>query len=574
VVAVLILAEIFFIYNLLPLWHTDIWGHLKYGQWIVEHHGLPPHEPFCPFADKQADYLHFQWLTQTAFYLLYAAGDALAGGDDLRRLEGGVELLRTGHLALTLLCFTLLFVAFWRQAGSPRVACVGLLILQLLGPNLLALLRPQVVGQVLFAALLVPLSRPVLSRRGLVVIPLLFVLWANAHGSFAVGLVVLTLCLAGRAAEAWRAAGFSPAVGASPNDGEKPRRSLSPGHRLLEAWRALRGDVQARRLLVALLVSVAVVAVANPHGPFLYRDMLQFGRHPNLRDLKEWQPLPLRLEGGPQGPFLVSLLVLAVSRALSPRRFTPAQLLLLVVFGVWTCLQQRMLTWWLMLVPWLAAPLWAAAGERLTRSRLLVPSVPTLRKTVLAAALALPLLLLSGPGRWLLTGRPRPLDQAVVRGTPWRLAAQLKAPAGASSDWLPALAQALRASYPEGRFRGSIFPSETQGDYLLWALPADQPVFVYTHVHLFSPEHWAECLTVKFAEPGWRQVLDRHAVNLVVVEPQIHPQLADCLRRDPDWQIVLDESAGLPPGDPWSRTLVALRKHPLPPEPAKEQSPG
>jgi hypothetical protein len=224
-----------------------------------------------------------------------------------------------------------------------------------------------------------------------------------------------------------------------------------------------------------------------------------------------------------------------------------------------------MLTWWLMLVPWLAAPLWAAAGERLTRRWLPTQSVPTVWKTTLAAALVLPLLLFSGPAQWLLKGRPRPLAQSVVHGTPWRVAEQLRAPAEAGPEWLPDLARALRQNYPDGRFTGTVFPSETLGDYLLWALPADQPVFIYTHVHLFTPEHWSDCLTVKFAEPGWRDILDRNAVNLIVVEPLIHPRLAASLRSDADWQIVLDESGLSGRVDPWGQSLVAVRKQPIVP---------
>ncbi|GIS58273.1 MAG: hypothetical protein CM1200mP2_04980 [Planctomycetaceae bacterium] len=24
-----------------PLWHTDLWGHLAYGRWMIEHGGAP-----------------------------------------------------------------------------------------------------------------------------------------------------------------------------------------------------------------------------------------------------------------------------------------------------------------------------------------------------------------------------------------------------------------------------------------------------------------------------------------------------------------------------------------------------
>src|SRR5262245_36462064 len=50
-VAVALLGGIVILYSWFPLWHTDIWGHLKFGQWIVEHRELPEREPLCEFAD-------------------------------------------------------------------------------------------------------------------------------------------------------------------------------------------------------------------------------------------------------------------------------------------------------------------------------------------------------------------------------------------------------------------------------------------------------------------------------------------------------------------------------------------
>ena len=78
--------------------------------------------------------------------------------------------------------------------------------------------------------------------------------------------------------------------------------------------------------------------------------------------------------------------------------------------------------------------------------------------------------------------------------------------------------------------------------YLLWALAPESPVFIYTHVHLFRPESWRECSTVKFARPGWRDVLDGHRANLVVVEAEMYPELCALLHEDPDWLTLLDET--------------------------------
>src|SRR5262249_31178247 len=145
-------------------------------------------------------------------------------------------------------------------------------------------------------------------------------------------------------------------------------------------------------------------------------------------------------------------------------------------------------------------------------------------------------------------------------GTPWQLAAQLQQPGDPGTARVPPLTEALRARGQGDGFRGTIFASETLGDWFLWARPADTTVFVYTHVHLFSADHWAERATVKPGLPGWRDVLARHGIDLVVVEPQLHPRLRAALYHDPDWQVVLDESGDPHRPDRRGRLFVAIRK--------------
>ena len=120
---------------------------------------------------------------------------------------------------------------------------------------------------------------------------------------------------------------------------------------------------------------------------------------------------------------------------------------------------------------------------------------------------------------------------------------------------MPELRSALREHYPDGRYRGAIFSSETQGDFLIWALPADLPVLMFTHAHVFGPEHWEACRDVKAGNPGWREFLARHRANLIVVEPDTHGELADQLRKDPEWVVVHDGPES--PASGKARVIVA-----------------
>jgi hypothetical protein len=531
-IAAAVLAVAFVILSHWPLWHSDVWGHLKFGQWIVQHRQLPAHEPFSPFTDRQS-YIHFQWLSQAGMYLLFAAGERLAGGDYLHRLAGGVEMLTALFAVLLWLRCLFLLLAYRRVSGSMPLACLAVLLTGLIfgHPQ-----RPQLAGEMLFAAVLLALSRPVLSRWALLLLPLGFVLWANLHGSYAVGLALLGVFFLGRVIEAGRAA---------------PTR-----------LRVIFEDTQVRRLLLVALASTAAIALLNPHGPWLFLYTMRFSRHPNLEAMVEWQPLSFDWTAGPHWAYGIGWIIVAVTQILSPRLLSPTRLLLCATFGIVPLLQQRMGSWWAVLVPWIVLPAWAELGQHLPWSWLRYRSEATGLKTFLAVLLLFLALMVSPPVRWLRGGQPRPLERSLSPGTLWQLAAQLKAPPG-DKPFYPKLAEVLRRGYPDGRFQGRIFATETQGDYLLWALPSEYPVLLYSHVHLFPPEHWRDGLMVMKGEPGWRELLDRHGVNLVVVEAEERPRLTKALHADPDWQIVVDETGLAQKLDRRTRLLIAVRKKPL-----------
>jgi hypothetical protein len=108
-----------------------------------------------------------------------------------------------------------------------------------------------------------------------------------------------------------------------------------------------------------------------------------------------------------------------------------------------------------------------------------------------------------------------------------------------------------------------IFSSETEGDYLLWALGQDwqgPPVrlYCYTHVHLFTKEHWDRCMAVKLAAPNWQSVLDEIGADFVVLEDDMYEQarhraqgkaggfsnLIDHVRAASDrWQVISEPDA-------------------------------
>src|SRR5262245_27406657 len=84
------LAFVFFYISHDKVWHTDVWAHLRFGEYVLKEGRLPQRETFSgDFVDQEQPYLNFQWLAQTAGYFVYELGARLAGGDAERQLAGG-----------------------------------------------------------------------------------------------------------------------------------------------------------------------------------------------------------------------------------------------------------------------------------------------------------------------------------------------------------------------------------------------------------------------------------------------------------------------------------------------------
>ena len=173
----------------------DLYLSLLGGRFVAEH-GFVHHDPFPTIAQGDA-WLNQQWLAQLAFY--------------------GVSAV-VGLVGLTVVYATLLAaplaLLLWlcRDKGWPILFALTALYF----PGVLAVVHPRAAGFTLLAfTLLVGLifvawrTRPErgADRRlwGAVIGILgLFALWANLHGGFVAGLLLLLLVSAGLAIDRWR----------------------------------------------------------------------------------------------------------------------------------------------------------------------------------------------------------------------------------------------------------------------------------------------------------------------------------------------------------------------------------
>jgi hypothetical protein len=122
--------------------------------------------------------------------------------------------------------------------------------------------------------------------------------WANCHGSYVLGLALLGSWLLGRAVSAY----FS-------------RRTLRLD--------ALFAEPRLRRLLLALVLSTAAVALVNPHGPFIFLDTWRMGQNANVALMDEWQSIDFHEFGLAVWVFLLSVTFLLLTQLVSKRLFSP-----------------------------------------------------------------------------------------------------------------------------------------------------------------------------------------------------------------------------------------------------------
>ena len=224
---------------------TDFWWHLKTGQYIAENRSLPVPDPFSSTSSLAPAYRgeerlrHFnlthEWLSQVSMYAVYAA----AGFP-------GIILARA--LLLTALCALAGFLAarlsanFYAGIAAAFAAASVAVAFAADRPGIVSFL-----GVAVFVTLLE-------LRRGLWLLPVLALLWANCHGGFPLGWVVL----------------LAYAVDTLPF-----RRGT--------AW-----TPDSRQLWLVTACAIAASAI-NPNGFAVLSTIFDYRRSPMTASLIEWQ---------------------------------------------------------------------------------------------------------------------------------------------------------------------------------------------------------------------------------------------------------------------------------------------
>jgi hypothetical protein len=472
------LSLVFLLASYLPLWHTDVWGHLSYGRWIVQNRSLPETEPLLPLCEGMR-FVDTAWLSQVAAYLAE------------QRL--GVTVLQFLFAASVTFCTTLLCILAARRTGSNLAGAIAGGTFLFVDYQQLIIARPQLAGLVCFTIVFAMLTALRWRAWFWVALPATFALWANLHGSFPMGLLLIACFVAGRTFDLERRTGGTKAL-----------------------WR----DATLRRHFLLLQLCAAAVLL-NPYGLQLYFETIRVAGNRNLQDLVDWDPLTLRMSQGKAAA--TALLALLVALRFSPRRVTAAEALSLTLFGLGACYSSRIIVWWAPLCGWSLA-VHAEAALRRWRQ---VDSRPAPQRSGLSTVAMLGVM-------WIAFAYS-PFGMRVIHGppkTPEAAAARLQR--SVSLQTPVAAAKYLNEHPPVGQ----CFNTYEWGDYLLWAGPQDAKWFVNSHAHLVPREVWEDYLRIVGLSRDWEARLDRYGVNTIVLEQNMSEDLVRALKEKPEaWSL-------------------------------------
>lgn len=138
-VAVAGVALFFAYHSYLHLFYSDLWGHVAYGEWILQHQQLPTEEPFVPLA-AGVPVIATAWGGQVLLALAVRTGDH--------------EWL--SHLfAITVwVSYLILARAFWFRTRHGGVALLGAFVAWCISWGRHAIIRPEIFGVLCFFTLI------------------------------------------------------------------------------------------------------------------------------------------------------------------------------------------------------------------------------------------------------------------------------------------------------------------------------------------------------------------------------------------------------------------------------------
>lgn len=222
--SVLYAIPVFFALRMDQVTDTDVWWHLRIGQWIVEHKAIPHTELFSTFASGKP-WAAYSWLFELIVFGLFQK----------LGLIGIVVYTSTMAVAITVAVHQVV-----RRLNSDFTLGVGLTFLAMYTMGRIFTPRPWLLT-ILFFALEINILMGVRrtgKTRELLWLPLIFAVWTNIHIQFIDGLLVLGI-------------GLTESVAA-------------------QRWPVIETKIRLR-WMVSIFLACLAATLLNPHGWKIYK---------------------------------------------------------------------------------------------------------------------------------------------------------------------------------------------------------------------------------------------------------------------------------------------------------------
>lgn len=459
----------------------DVWWHLTNGNLILSS-GVPTHDVYSYTASGRPWFVQ-EWLTEVMMYGL----KTVFGYGALSLFFGLLQALGA------LIVYRLL-----RHRGAGRITSLVLLMAYFVFGAPTWGVRPQVLSAVFIGAfyLVLTLYKADTSRvRLLWLLPLLTALWVNMHASYFIGIALIGAFAVGEMANNFL---YRP-------DEPFPVRPL-----------------------FATVAACLIATLANPYFIELWSYPLTYMLHgtsnPLLRYTQEWQSPdfhdPVNLVFGLS---LVLLAFVGITRPVQAvsrqewrqgllRRLDVSHAIILAAFTVLALQAVRLVPLYgVIALPLFAgglAGMWPALSDNNETPPNRVEGRVNWFIAPLGVALIAILLVSATPAQ---------------TGLEPRTDTQFKYPAG-GAEYIEGLLQPV-----------NMYNDFAWGGYLIYKLYPQHKVFIDGRADMYREGIFDDFITVQNVSPGWREVLDRYDVNLVIL--QHGTPLGYALDHDAGWKI-------------------------------------
>lgn len=476
--ALVIIVGIFVFVNTHPIRPHDFWWHLAIGREMLSAGHIPLVDIYSYTMQGQS-YASYQiyWLMEVILYLAYSIG------------EGALvvfiqSLLVTGTYGIVI------WLGYY-QSRSWRVAALVTLFAAVLGMNDWNV-RPQVISFFLGALILLAIYQYRRTHRTLWLglLPIAMIVWVNSHGTFPIGLVLIS---------AWW---------------------------LQEVWSAYREKSDRKKLLNPItLMTLAgwLVCFINPQGWKIISYLLSMVDNLVVQNMvPEWSPPSFSSLGGIS--FFVGLVGIASVLIASPKRPTVFQLILFVLFSLLGIKTMRGAIWFgIVLSPILAEHVAAILKHYLPERRIqqqyhgrTIINWIFVTVLFLVSVITLP---------WFKEFIPLP---------------SVKAGIISSETPIEATEYLLEEQLPTPLFHDMAF-----GSYLIWKAQPEYKVFVDPRIELFDIDIWTEYLTISNAVGNYQANLDKYGVQTIMASRSGQGNLIDDLSKSSEWRVVYEDQVAV-----------------------------